>query len=475
MAYTPTIGLEVHAELRTQTKMFCDCKNDPEEKQPNVNICPVCVGQPGALPVINKQAVRHMLSIGTAVGGTLADFTEFDRKNYFYPDLPKGYQISQYKYPLVQGGSLAGIELTRIHLEEDTARSMHDQGPYSLVDYNRSSVPLMELVTEPVVHSAEEAVRFAKSLQQLLRCLGAGEANLEKGEMRVEANVSVSNSGTLGTKVEIKNLNSFKAVERAIGYEVARQVSLLEKGEKVQQQTRGWDENKQETFLQRIKEDSHDYRYFPEPDLPKVFISKVADFDTRDIKQSLPELPWEKRERYINILKLKPEQSDILVENYLFGDFFQELLPNIQDNESLLKLSVNYLLTDIAGYLAKKVPGEISSISDIISVSDYAELIKMISNTELSSRSGKDILELLLKGEKDPRRIAQQRDLFQKNDDNQLISLVEKVLNDNPSVVKDYKEGKEAALQYLIGQVMKEARGAANPQNVRKILQDKLV
>ncbi len=215
--YKLTVGLEVHAELNTRTKMFCDSKNDPDEKRPNVNICPVCMGHPGTLPVINKEAVRSVLRVGTALGGTLADYTEFDRKNYFYPDIPKGYQISQYKHPLVSGGELAGVAITRIHLEEDTARSMHDKGDGSLVDFNRAGVPLMELVTEPVIHSGADAARFAKELQLLLTTLGVAEANMEKGELRLEANISVSKTDELGTKVEVKNLNSFRAVEKGRG------------------------------------------------------------------------------------------------------------------------------------------------------------------------------------------------------------------------------------------------------------------
>ncbi|MDE2173652.1 MAG: Asp-tRNA(Asn)/Glu-tRNA(Gln) amidotransferase subunit GatB, partial [Patescibacteria group bacterium] len=267
MAYRPTIGLEIHAELKTRTKMFCDSANNPDETRRNVNICPICMAHPGTLPVINREAVRHILRIGVAVGGTIADFSEFDRKSYFYPDIPKGYQISQYEHPLVTGGKLAGVDITRVHLEEDTARSIHTDGK-SLVDFNRAGIPLMELVTEPVIRDAETAGRFARELQLLLRTLGAGEANLEKGEMRIEANISVSSEeGKFGTKVEVKNINSFRSVERAIAFEVERQTALLEKGEKVAQATRGWNEAKQETFHQRLKEGSADYRYFPEPDL----------------------------------------------------------------------------------------------------------------------------------------------------------------------------------------------------------------
>ncbi|MCX6712426.1 MAG: Asp-tRNA(Asn)/Glu-tRNA(Gln) amidotransferase subunit GatB, partial [Candidatus Vogelbacteria bacterium] len=238
MSYKPTIGLEIHVELKTATKMFCRCQNNPEENKPNVNICPVCTAQPGALPVINKEAVRHVLRVGSAVEGTIADFTEFDRKNYFYPDIPKGYQISQYKYPLISGGNLNGVELTRIHLEEDTAKSSHESD-HSLIDFNRSSLPLMELVTEPVIHNGKTASAFAKELQTLMRYLGASEANMEKGQMRIEANISVAQTDVLGTKVEVKNLNSFKSVEKAIDFEIDRQIKALEKGEKIVQETRG--------------------------------------------------------------------------------------------------------------------------------------------------------------------------------------------------------------------------------------------
>ena len=259
--YRPTIGLEIHAELTTRTKMFCDSANDPDEARPNTHVCPVCLAHPGTLPVVNREAVKHILRIGTAIGGAIADFSEFDRKSYFYPDIPKGYQISQYIHPLITGGTLAGVAVTRVHLEEDTARSIHSGGK-SLIDFNRAGIPLMELVTEPVIHDAETAGKFARELQLLLRTLGASEANLEKGEMRIEANVSVARheapstksetNSKLGTKVEVKNLNSFRSVERAIAFEIQRQTALLEKGGRVVQETRGWDEAKQETFHQRF-------------------------------------------------------------------------------------------------------------------------------------------------------------------------------------------------------------------------------
>ena len=327
--YLLTIGLEIHAELKTRTKMFCDSKNDTDESRPNINTCPICVGYPGTLPVINFEAVRKVLRLGVAVGGEIADYTEFDRKNYFYPDIPKGYQISQYKNPLVKGGELAGVKLTRVHLEEDTAKSLHSsnfQSPISkensLLDFNRAGVPLMELVTEPVIKSAEVAVNFARELQLLLRYLDISGANMEKGEMRVEANISVAKvrpldsefpRSDLGVKVEIKNLNSFKVVEKAIKFEMKRQIDILEKGDKVVQETRGWDESKEVTFSQRLKESAHDYRYFPEPDLPKLFIREIPDFAPEALRRTMPELPWEKRERYNKDFGLKEGDIEIYV------------------------------------------------------------------------------------------------------------------------------------------------------------------
>ncbi|MDD2657766.1 MAG: Asp-tRNA(Asn)/Glu-tRNA(Gln) amidotransferase subunit GatB [Candidatus Pacebacteria bacterium] len=351
--YRPTIGLEVHAELATRTKMFCDSKNDPDETRPNVNVCPVCLAHPGTLPVINKEAVRHVLRLGTAIGGTIADFTEFDRKSYFYPDIPKGYQISQYEHPLVSGGSLADVAITRVHLEEDTARSTHAGGK-SLVDFNRAGIPLMELVTEPVIHDAETAGRFARELQLLLRTLGAGEANLEKGEMRIEANISVSKDDTFGTKVEVKNINSFRSVERAIAYEIERQTALIESGGKVVQETRGWDETKQETFHQRFKEGSADYRYFPEPDLPKLFLSEIAEFSPEAIRASLPELPWERRERYAKAYALKDTDAAYLCATTERAAFFDSVTSTFSTDATLVKLAANYIVSDLGGIYAKQ-------------------------------------------------------------------------------------------------------------------------
>ena len=317
--YTPTIGLEVHAELKTKTKMFCDSKNDADEMRPNVNDCPVCMAHPGALPVINAEAVRHVLKVGVALGAKLADYTEFDRKNYFYPDQPKGYQLSQYEFPLVSGGSLNGVAITRVHLEEDTASSVHnDTDGTTMIDYNRSGVPLMELVTEPVIHSAEQAGNFGRELQLLLRYLGVSHADMEKGHMRLEANISVSDTDTFGTKVEVKNINSFRAMERAVEYEIKRQIKLIEEGGLVKQETRGWDDAKQATFSQRTKEGSADYRYFPDPDLPSLMLSELG-YTAEHFRKMLPELPNERRQRLAR-LGINPQDIELYVREDMFGN-----------------------------------------------------------------------------------------------------------------------------------------------------------
>lgn len=470
--YLVTIGLEIHAELKTRTKMFCDSKNDPDEKRPNVNICPVCMGHPGTLPVINKEAVKHVLKVGTAVGGKLADFTEFDRKNYFYPDIPKGYQISQYKYPLVSGGSINGIEITRIHLEEDTGTSLHEEGDYSLLNYNRAGVPLMELVTEPVIHSAKDAANFAKELQLLLRYLDVAEANMEKGEMRVEANISISKDPKkFGTKVEVKNLNSFKAVEKAIEYEVKRHAEILEEGGKIIQETRGWDENTGETFSQRQKEDSHDYRYFPDPDLPKLYISEIPEFHVDNLKKEIGELPWEKRDRYKKEFEIKDEDIEIYIGNIEWGKYFEELIKDFKENKNLVKLASNYLTSDLLG-LIKKEP-EIWAKKQIEHKA-FAGMIKMLGENKIGSRAAKDILAIMYKDGGDPQEIAEKNNLLQKNDEGELKKIIEKIIADNSKVVEDFKSGKEAALMFLVGQGMKATKGSANPETLKKIFIDLL-
>lgn len=462
--YVPTIGLEVHAELKTKTKMFCACKNDSEEEKPNHNVCPVCMGHPGTLPTINKEAVKHVLKVGIALGGKLADYTEFDRKNYFYPDIPKGYQLSQYKYPLVTGGMLAGVAITRVHLEEDTASSTHTDGG-SLINFNRSSVPLMELVTEPVIKSGEQAAACARELQLLLQYLGVADANMEKGEMRVEANISISDDPKkFGTKVEVKNLNSFRAVEKAVAYEIQRHQALLEKGEKVVQETRGFDEHKETTFSQRKKEDSHDYRYFPDPDLPKLALSKIPEFSVKNLEKEIPELPWQKRERYKKDFGLKDTDIDFFINNIVWARFFEEVIGDGKDKD-LVTASANYIVSDLMGLI--KQLGDTHKVT----ASAFKELMHMIKAGDLSSRGAKDLLKLMFESGGSPKILAEKHGLIQKSNEEELKKVIEGIITANEKVVAEYKAGKQASLQFLIGQAMKATKGAANPQVLKTLFE----
>ncbi len=471
--YYSTIGLEVHAELKTKTKMFCACKNDPDEEKPNVNICPVCMAHPGVLPVINRQAVENVIKVGLALRGEIADFSEFDRKNYFYPDIPKGYQISQYKYPIVSGGNLAGFGITRVHLEEDTANNKHDRGDFSLIDFNRAGVPLMELVTDPVTfdsgnEAATGVLKFAKEFQLILWYLGVSEANMEKGEMRVEANISISDDPKkLGTKVEVKNLNSFKSVERAIKYELERMARQHEDGksEEIIQETRGWDEAKQKTFSQRKKEGSADYRYFPDPDLPKLKLHEA--FDLEKMKKDLPELPGAKRERYKKDFEIKNEDIEVYINDSALGAWFEEITLILKDKEKI-KIASNYITSDFLGL--KKTNSEVKPPS----AKNMAELSSMISEGLISSRAAKDILAMMALNDASPSKIAKEKDLLQKNDPGALHALAQKIIDANPKVVADYKNGKEQAIMSLVGQIMKETKGSANPTSAKKTLLDLL-
>lgn len=466
--YYTTIGLEIHAELNTNSKMFCGCLNNPDEENPNVNICPVCMAHPGTLPVINKKAVESVIKVGLALESNIADFTEFDRKNYFYPDIPKAYQISQYKYPIVSLGSLKGVDITRVHLEEDTATSKHDRGDYSLVDFNRAGVPLMELVTEPVIHSAKQAGDFGRELQTVLRYLGVSEANMEKGQMRVELNISISEDPKIfGTKVEVKNINSFKAMERAAEYEIKRMSALLDVGEgdKIVQETRGWDENKQSTFSQRTKENANDYRYFPDPDLPKLFLNKM--FDIEKMRSELPELPESKRNRYRNDYGIKDEDIESYILDQELGSWFEEVA-NTLKNKDIIKTASNYITSDYLGI--KKVNPEAKLPSAI----NFSELINMVSEAKISSRGAKDILAMIVLKDESPMKIAEEKGLIQNHDEGALKEIVQKVIDANPSVVETYKAGKENAIMSLVGQIMKESSGSANPQMVQKLLKELL-
>jgi len=468
--YYTTIGLEIHAELNTKSKMFCGCVNDPDQEKPNINICPVCMAHPGTLPVINKKAVENVIKVGLALGANIADFTEFDRKNYFYPDIPKAYQISQYKFPIVSGGALKGVDITRVHLEEDTATSKHDRGDYSLVDFNRAGVPLMELVTEPVIHSSKQAGDFGRELQIVLRYLGVSEANMEKGQMRVELNISISeDENKLGTKCEVKNINSFRAMERAAEYEIKRMTELLDagRGNEIVQETRGWDENKQSTFSQRSKENANDYRYFPDPDLPKLFLTKI--FNIEKLRSELPELPEVRRNRYRNDYGIKDEDIESYILDEELGNYFEEVSSLLLPNKELIVLASNFISNDLIG------SGKI--VSNFITPELLAETVEMVSKNELSSRTAKDLILNVAKSfekGKTIREHAINNNLIQSNDEGELKEIVQKVIDANPAVVEIYKGGKENAIMSLVGQIMKETKGSANPGLVQKLLKELL-
>lgn len=467
--YYPTIGLEVHAELNTDSKMFCGCKNDPDETEPNVNICPVCMAHPGSLPVPNKKAIENVIRVGKAINGEIANFTEFDRKSYFYPDIPKGYQISQYKYPIVSGGHLAGMDITRVHLEEDTGTSKHDRGDFSLVDFNRAGVPLMELVTEPhtfdsIDEAATVAGAFGKELQLLLWYLGVSEANMEKGEMRVEANISISSDKEVfGTKVEVKNLNSFRSVERAVRFELERMQQLLEegKGDTIVQETRGWNEKDQTTFSQRTKESAQDYRYFPDPDIPKYMLHELFDIETLEI----PELPEVKRVRYNDAYGIKAEDIETYISEPELASWFESVAEKLQNKEAIV-IASNYITSDYIGLRKNNADVQLPSVDS------FVELITLVVDGKVSSRGAKDILAVITLTDGSPTKIAEEKGLFQNNDEGAIKEIAQKVITENEAIAEEYKTGKEASLKFLIGQMMKETKGSANPQVVQKVLKD---
>lgn len=483
--YRPTIGLEIHAELDTASKMFCGCSNNPLEERPNVNICSVCMAHPGTLPVINRKAVEHVVCVGLALGGTINDYTQFDRKNYFYPDIPKGYQISQYEHPIVSGGSITlesgkEIRITRVHLEEDTATSMHKNGK-SLVDFNRAGVPLMELVTEPDIATAEEATEFARELQRILRYVGASHARMERGEMRVEANISVAKEGEpLGTKVEVKNLNSFKVVEKSIFDEIARQTSLIESGDVVVQETRGWDEQKGRTVSQRKKESAHDYRYFPDPDLVPLRMNVDGGVIVEKIKKTLPELPAKKRERFIAEFGFPREQADVLIDNRAAAGFFEaahselgEWLKNHNANdeqkEKAGKLLRNYLISDLSG-LVKEHDASWGELR--VTAENFAELISMTATGKLSSRGAKDLLGIMFTEGGDPSQLAAEHGLEQSDDTALLERVIARVKTEHSDAYNEFKSGNEKTVRFLIGQTMKamkEEGASANPELVAEL------
>lgn len=488
MKYNVTIGMEVHAELKTDSKMFCACKNGLGlEKGPNVHICPVCTAQPGTLPVPNRQAIIAVQRVGLALGCTLRLHSKFDRKNYFYPDIPKGYQISQYDEPFCEQGETEidgkKFRVTRIHLEEDTGKSMHPAGAdYTLVDFNRAGVPLMELVTEPDFTNGKDASLFCQKLRQTLRYLDVSDADMEKGQMRCEVNISLYPEGAdrlSGTKVEVKNINSFRSVERAIEYEIVRQTEALEAGEKIAQETRGWDEVKNVTVSQRKKESAHDYRYFPEPDIPPFeFTAEYVE----QLRSSLPELPDAKLKRFVTEYALPEADAIILTEDWELSAYFEaaasELAASAKSQEMssplprAIKLSANYMLTELRKHLMENE----QRIGDIlITPENYAEFIAIVADGKINSSAAQTVLAEMYKGgDNDPSHIIELLNLAQVSDISELEGIVISVLAANEKSAADYKAGKENAFQFLIGQIMKETKGKANPKIVADILKAKL-
>ncbi|MFA6919059.1 MAG: Asp-tRNA(Asn)/Glu-tRNA(Gln) amidotransferase subunit GatB [Patescibacteria group bacterium] len=502
----PVIGMEIHAELKTKSKMFCTCVNGYElQEQPNKNICPICMGHPGTLPVINKQAIEWTILVGLALNCKIAKQTKFDRKNYFYPDLPKGYQISQYDQPLTYDGYLRigkkDIDIVRIHLEEDTGKLIHNSDG-TAVDLSRACTPLIELVTGPTIESAQEAKEFCQAYQQILRYLEISEADMEKGQMRCEANISMQEPGKfvtekgevkplldykLNPKSELKNINSFRAMERAVEFEIKRQTRAIENGEKLIQETRGWDENTQTTFSQRSKETAADYRYFPEPDLPPL---EISDDLVQSLQATMPELPQAKFERFINQYQFDIESARTIVSDKHLASYTEQVsselicwlesLPEVEgtveeisarEGKKLSKLISNWLINRLFKYLNEhKV-----AIQDCkITPENFAEFLSMIYTNKINNNSAQQILEEMFTTGQSPTGIMESKNLGQMGDEGEIESIIDKIIADNQKVVDDYKSGKEAAFKFLVGMAMRETKGKANPGIINDLLNKKL-
>ncbi len=497
--YDAIIGLEIHAELKTESKMFCTCDNDADNAKPNEHTCPICMAHPGTLPVPNKQAIEWTLLTGLALNSKVNKLSKFDRKNYFYPDIPKGYQISQYDLPFVYDGVMEidndKIAITRIHLEEDTGKNIHPTGKnYSLIDFNRAGTPLMELVTEPVLKNALQAKKFCQRYQQILRYLNISDADMEKGHMRCEANISLQESGKwkyegdckitpvegyeLNPKIEVKNINSFKALEKAINYEIKRQEMCIENGEPLAQETRGWDENLSQTVSQRKKESSADYRYFPEPDIPPI---NISDKLIEKIRKDIIELPEEKKKRFILQYKFDESQAEILVTDKKLADFTEQVVSELRawidcnDDEwerqkhKLAKISSNWLVSELFKHLNE----DNKSISDIhITPENFAELVSLVYLDKINAAGGKKVLEVMYNKGGDPTDIMQNMGLEQMDNSEELENIIKEILEKNQSQVEEYKSGKENVLQFFVGQTMAATKGKANPKKVIEILKN---
>lgn len=472
--YEAVIGLEVHSQLSTKTKIFCGCStkfgNDP-----NSNVCPVCLGHPGVLPVLNKTVVEYAIRLGLATNSHINEKSIFARKNYFYPDLPKGFQTSQFELPICEHGYLnvhkkdgseKNLGITRIHMEEDAGKSIHHQGCETLVDVNRCGVPLLEIVSEPDMRSSEEAYLYLTKLKQLVRYLEICDGNMEEGSLRCDANVSIRLKGDdkLGTRTEIKNLNSFNNVSKAIEYEIERQIDLVEEGESIVQETLLWDADKGVTYSMRGKEESHDYRYFPEPDLMPV---NVNDEWKQKVEKSLPELPDKRKERFINDYKLPEYDAGVLTAEKGVANYFENVLKVTDDYKS----ASNWVMGDVL----KIINEEKIDISDFpISPENIGKLITLINKNTISSKIAKDIYPEMLKNNEDPEKIVKDKNLVQISDTSAIEGIVEKIIDSNPKQVEQFLSGKEKVIGFFVGQVMKETKGKANPQMVNKTLREML-
>jgi len=470
--FIPTIGIECHVQLKTKTKLFAGVGNDAREADPNTLVSPICFGMPGTLPVLNEQAIKLAIRAGIALSATIPEYSKFDRKHYFYPDLPKGYQITQYDQPVILNGKVEGtlangepfiVGVERAHLEEDAGKSTHpDDVNYSLVDLNRAGTPLLEIVSKPEMHSAEEAKAYARELYLLMKYADVSEADLYYGNMRFDVNVSLSdNPNTLGTRTETKNLNSFRAVEKAVEYEIKRQSEVLLSGNEVVQETRGWDDSAQKTFSQRTKEDAHDYRYFPEPDIPPIVISSEV---VENERKFMPPMPQEIRHE-LSLLDLDRSQLETLIEEPELAIMTYRLL-SLHDKNTVKYIS-NWLTGEIQRQLAE---GSISKDQVLEAVDRLVSLASMVDAKELSSSAAKELLSEVIIKNTDPTLLAKERNLIQVSDESELVMIVEKVISENEKAANDVRSGENKAIGFLVGQVMKATSGKANPSVVAKIL-----
>jgi aspartyl-tRNA(Asn)/glutamyl-tRNA(Gln) amidotransferase subunit B len=471
--YEAVIGLEVHAQLLTDSKIFCGCSTK-FGNAPNTNVCPICLGHPGVLPVLNKKVVEFTILMGLATNCTINNSSVFARKNYFYPDLPKGYQISQYEEPACEHGYIdvlsegteRRIGITRIHIEEDAGKSIHDMGDSTSVDVNRCGVPLIEIVSDPDIRTANEAYLYLTKIKQIVQYLGICDGNMEEGSLRCDANISIRLNGEskLGTKTEVKNMNSFKNVERAINHEISRQIEILEDGGRIVQETLLWDADKNESFSMRSKEEAHDYRYFPEPDLFPVVISNAWK---NEIAAMLPELPEARMERFVQSFNLPVYDSEILTQTKQLADYFEKVITVTND----YKGASNWVMGDVL----KVINEEKIDIKDFpVTPSNLGELIELINNNTISGKIAKEIFPEMLRENKRPSEIVKDKNLVQITDTGAITSIIEKVLSDHPAEVHEYLSGKDKVFGFFIGQIMKESKGKANPKIVNDILREKI-